>query len=144
MNIWIPCGSWWPLGENGEEFCVLKVYDVLGCIICSWHLIWKWSVENVIWFSFVRGPLENGSLDSMTSWFPSNSEVFIVVWFWDKCKVYFPAQQLIFCKASELAKCFPTHAILSSRRKRGNSSLKSRLRCIWYFFLCVVYIQNRK
>ena len=60
MHIWIPCGPWWPLGENGEELCVLRVYDVLSCIVCSWHLIWKWSVENVIWFSFVGAHLKTG------------------------------------------------------------------------------------
>lgn len=79
---WVLMASW---RKWGKSF-VLRVDGVLGCtVICSWHLIWKWSVGNVIWFSFVGAHLKTGG---WTLW-PPTSEVFEVVWFWDQCKADF-------------------------------------------------------
>lgn len=69
----------------------------------------------------------------MTSWFPSNLEVFVVVGVYDKCKVYFLAQQRILCRTLELTKYFFTYSILKivylKDGEGGRVPVKSRLEC---------------
>lgn len=148
-NIWIPRGPWWPFGENGGELCVLRVYDVLSCVIRIWHFIWKRFVENVIWFSFVGAYLKMGGWTRWPPGFRPNSEVFVVVWVYDKCKICFPAQQPIFVYGFRVYKTFSTNSILSLRRLKGwgeKVPVNSRLEYIIYnmfgIFLCVVCFQD--
>ena len=124
-----------------------RVYSVLRSLIYCWHLIWKWSMERVIWFSFVGAHLKTGGwtlwppgfLPTLKSGGLSDSQV--------KVKLLFQPSDRYLCHAFELTKQVPTGPSghqkwkWRKKKKKKNPSVKARLEYTtfntgWYFSGC--------